>query len=235
MIAELCDEVVVMYAGEVIEYGDVHDIFHRAAHPYTRALLECDPARVLERTRYLPTIPGDVPDLHLKPTGCVFASRCPQVFDHCKVQRPPQHRVGADGHLARCHLLDAECRARGGRSRSSETGARGGGADIQGRREQLPLLEVQDLRVRFRIMSSLKARLKGLDDPFVDAVLGTSLTLKTGETLGLVGESGSGKTTLGRAILGLVDTHSGSVRFRGQELTGLCAQRVHADCGVTWR
>ena len=63
VIAELCDRVVVMYAGEVVEQGTVRDVFHRAAHPYTRKLLECDPASIAQATRDLPTIPGDIPDL----------------------------------------------------------------------------------------------------------------------------------------------------------------------------
>ena len=223
LIAELCDEVVVMYAGEVVEYGDVQDIFYRAAHPYTRALLECDPARETTRSRYLPTIPGDVPDLHVKPAGCVFASRCLRVFDYCHGNRPAQHRVGADGHMASCHLLDAAL-APAEAGADAPAAARPAAVEKSLSEEQVPLLEVEKLRVRFRVMGSLKARLRGVADPFVDAVLHASLSLKSGETLGLVGESGSGKTTLGRAILGLVPAHSGSARFRGQELTGLSSR-----------
>ena len=106
LIAELCDEVVVMYAGEVVERGTCHDIFHRASHPYTRALLECDPARVLKRTSRLPTIPGDLPDLHEPPPACVFVERCPVAVARCATTAPREHVVGAT-HSARCHLLDA--------------------------------------------------------------------------------------------------------------------------------
>ena len=69
LIAELCDEVVVMYAGEIAEKGSCHDIFHRPTHPYTKALLACDPSRISERTRKLPTIQGDVPNLQVIPEG----------------------------------------------------------------------------------------------------------------------------------------------------------------------
>ncbi|MCP4982576.1 MAG: ABC transporter ATP-binding protein, partial [Gammaproteobacteria bacterium] len=220
LIAELCDEVVVMYAGEVVEYGEVHSIFHHAGHPYTRALLECDPARELARTRFLPTIPGDVPDLHAKPSGCVFASRCPQLFDHCKSNRPGQQPVKANGHTASCHRLDTELTTDAPVVTASATTTESD-RETTINEAQTTLLEVNDLRVRFRIMGNLKARIQGVADPFVDAVLHTSLSLKTGETLGLVGESGSGKTTLGRAILGLVAMHSGSAKFQGQELNGL--------------
>jgi oligopeptide/dipeptide ABC transporter ATP-binding protein len=106
LIAELCDAVVVMYAGEVVEEGSVHDVFHRPAHPYTRRLLECDPARVAGDWRGdLPTIPGDVPDLVALPPGCVFAPRCPRAIARCRVEAPPAVAVGA-GHAARCHLAE---------------------------------------------------------------------------------------------------------------------------------
>ena len=104
VIAELCDFVVVLYAGEVVEQGSIGDIFHRPSHPYTQALLECDPARIEEVCRELPTIAGDVPNLLNIPPGCVFAPRCPKAFDRCRVERPADHEAGA-GHVARCHLL----------------------------------------------------------------------------------------------------------------------------------
>ena len=104
LIAELCDYVVVMYAGEVVEQGSVEDLFYRPSHPYTRALLECDPARIEDATPTLPTIPGDVPDLHVVPRGCVFAPRCPEVMTRCREQ-PAQIETLGGGHRARCHLL----------------------------------------------------------------------------------------------------------------------------------
>jgi peptide/nickel transport system ATP-binding protein len=104
LIAELCDFVVVLYAGEVVEQGSVRDIFHRPRHPYTRALLECDPARITQVRRELPTIAGDVPNLLLVPAGCVFAHRCPQVFERCRSEQPVDRAAGP-GHVARCHLM----------------------------------------------------------------------------------------------------------------------------------
>ena len=104
LIAELCDIVVVLYAGEVVERGTVRDIFHRTRHPYTQALLECDPARIAEIHRELPTITGDVPNLLRIPAGCVFAQRCPKVFERCRVEHPADYPAGP-AHLARCNLL----------------------------------------------------------------------------------------------------------------------------------
>jgi oligopeptide/dipeptide ABC transporter ATP-binding protein len=105
LIAELCDEVVVMYAGEVVERGDVRAIFHRARHPYTRLLLECDPARVEERRRELPTIGGTVPDLARLPQSCIFAPRCPRAIGACRERAPAMFELGG-GHAARCIRLD---------------------------------------------------------------------------------------------------------------------------------
>ncbi|MEX2648529.1 MAG: ABC transporter ATP-binding protein [Alphaproteobacteria bacterium] len=104
LIAELCDEVVVMYAGEVVEHGPVRALFHDARHPYTRALLECDPARIAKSNRELPTIPGEVPNLIQLPAGCVFHPRCSRAFEPCPVRPPQPVAVGA-GHAARCYLL----------------------------------------------------------------------------------------------------------------------------------
>jgi oligopeptide/dipeptide ABC transporter ATP-binding protein len=104
LIAELCDEVVVMYAGEVVEEGGALDLFHRPGHPYTRALLECDPASAEDAARELATIPGEVPDLIRPPRGCVFAPRCPHAFERCREVSPRWTALGS-GHRARCHLL----------------------------------------------------------------------------------------------------------------------------------
>lgn len=222
LIAELCDEVVVMYAGEVIERGDVRQIFNNASHPYTQALLQCDPARVLERTRFLPTIPGDLPDLHHIPTGCAFAARCTRATARCESQRPADYSVG-DGHEARCHLLDTAPDSAGGAVArpNSKTATYSAATATSIISDSEPLLQVDGLQVRFRTMGAIKSLLLGVRDPHVDAVLDVSLRLHQGETLGLVGESGSGKTTLGRAILGLIPPHRGSVTFDGQVISGL--------------
>lgn len=102
VIAELCDDVVVMYAGEVVERGTVRAVFRQPGHPYTRRLLECDPARQSERTRILPTIPGEIPDLRARPAGCVFAARCLDRHDGCDLPQKPQSL--GDQHTALCNL-----------------------------------------------------------------------------------------------------------------------------------
>jgi oligopeptide/dipeptide ABC transporter ATP-binding protein len=110
-VAELCDDVVVMYAGEVVESGPVRDIFNAPGHPYTQALLACDPGRIREKTRHLPTIPGEVPDLRRVPGGCIFRDRCPEAHERCRRETPAAHamasRTEGGRHVAKCHLRDA--------------------------------------------------------------------------------------------------------------------------------
>ncbi|WP_297769506.1 ABC transporter ATP-binding protein [uncultured Roseovarius sp.] len=222
LIAELCDDVVVLYAGEVVETGAVRDIFHNARHPYTRALLECDPARIEDVSRKLPVIAGDIPDLTGELAGCIYAGRCQRVMPDCHTLVPPVVHRGTG--IARCHLLEgpladpdwpppldvATVPTEAGTPASAKRPALGA-----------PLLEVRDLNVRFQTMGNLRARLNGVTDPFVDAVLDVSLSVRSGETVGLVGESGSGKTTLGRAILNLLKADGGSVHFDGQEISAM--------------
>jgi peptide/nickel transport system ATP-binding protein len=221
LIAELCDEIVVMYAGEVMERGDVRAVFARPAHPYTQALMECDPSRILERSRRLPTIPGDLQDRRAVPAGCVFASRCPHAFDRCWSEEPAAHGL-SDGHDARCHLLDAAEVGRG-KSRPAADASAPSVATAAGfpTTSAAPLISVRDLCVSLPGPGGLEALLPGRSAPKIDVLLDVNLDLRVGETLGLVGESGSGKTTLGRTILGLVRARSGSVKLRGRELIGL--------------
>ena len=104
VIAELCDFIVVMYAGEVVEQGEVRDVFHRPSHPYTRKLLECDPAGIQAKTRDLPVIPGEIPDLVNLPSGCIFSNRCASVMEKCHDNAPPVVALG-DLHRAKCHRV----------------------------------------------------------------------------------------------------------------------------------
>lgn len=225
LIAELCDEVAVMYAGEIVEKGSVQQIFYNPTHPYTQALLECDPARVLKRTRLLPIIPGDMPDLHEIAKGCEFSPRCKQALERCYREPPSEHFL-SDGQTVRCHLYDnavASCTAllTAARPSSSRIGDGAPQENVNVPEVGDTLLDVRDLRVRFRTMGGLSALMKAVNDPYVDAVLDASISVRAGEIVGLVGESGSGKTTLGRSVLGLIQPHSGSIRFDGRELCGL--------------
>nr|WP_055505506.1 dipeptide/oligopeptide/nickel ABC transporter permease/ATP-binding protein [Nonomuraea pusilla] len=101
VVGELCDRVVVMYAGRVVEELPVERLAEGAAHPYTRALLGSLPDMDTDRSRPLASIPGRQPAPGDVGDGCAFAPRCPLAGERCESSRPPLARVGA-GHLVAC-------------------------------------------------------------------------------------------------------------------------------------
>jgi len=101
IVAETCDKVAVMYAGNVIEYGDVRDIFKRHKHPYTEGLLNSIPKLKISGELY--TIKGTVPNLITPPTGCRFHPRCPEAMKKCSELKPPDVEV-EPGHSVSCFL-----------------------------------------------------------------------------------------------------------------------------------
>lgn len=100
VIAELCDRVAVMYAGQIVEEGPVEAIFAAPAHPYTQALLACEPALIRERQGRLPVIAGEV----ARPggPGCRFAPRCSVAEERCRQASPPVRPAAAEGQRYRC-------------------------------------------------------------------------------------------------------------------------------------
>jgi oligopeptide transport system ATP-binding protein len=106
VVAGLCDEVMVMYGGRVVEHAGVEQIFYAPRHPYTRGLLACMP-RADRDSESLTAIPGQPPDLGALPPGCAFAPRCPQAFERCLEQRPTLE-AAVPGHLKACHLEEVQ-------------------------------------------------------------------------------------------------------------------------------
>ena len=105
VVAQVCDRVMVMYAGRVIETGAVRDIFHNARHPYTKALLESIPkAGKKQRGARLPAIKGIVPSLFELPKGCRFQDRCPKKQQRCVDEEPALIDHGRPDHPVRCHF-----------------------------------------------------------------------------------------------------------------------------------
>ena len=108
VVAEVCDDVVVMYSGRVVEKGDVRSIFASPSHPYTKGLLASIP-KLGECAEELESIPGNVPNPKYMPQGCKFAPRCSCAFDKCREEEPGFYDVG-EGHMSRCWL----CEKKGG-------------------------------------------------------------------------------------------------------------------------
>ena len=98
LAAENCEKIAVMYAGNIVEFGPVEEVFGKPTHPYTIGLIQALPRRDSDT---LATIPGVVPDLIHPPSGCRFSTRCTRVGDQCNREYPPFKEIGA-GHFASC-------------------------------------------------------------------------------------------------------------------------------------
>ena len=104
IVAKMCDDVGVMYAGKLVERAPVRTIFNHPAHPYTEALLHAVPS-LTERSERLWSIEGQPPDLANPPAGCPFNPRCPKAEDRCRREVPPEFQVG-ENHYTRCWLWE---------------------------------------------------------------------------------------------------------------------------------
>lgn len=104
VIAEMADDVIVMYLGRVVESGPVDEIFHQPKHPYTQALLRSIPSIFAEPRTKLPTIAGSIPHPHNRPTGCPFHPRCAEAMPGKCDRREPRLRPISEAHFASCFL-----------------------------------------------------------------------------------------------------------------------------------
>ena len=218
VIARLCDRVIVMYAGNIVESGGVYDIFEQPKHPYTQALLRSHPAHSLREHR-LRTIRGRVPSLGELPAGCKFAPRCDLVRDVCHEVEPGFYQV--DGQHALCHAYGETWSAAGVATVPPATTPEPTtpeSVEATPTADQV-IVEMKGLHTHFSDRAALLGQILGRKGGAVRAVDGVDVRLRRGETLGLVGESGSGKTTLGRTMLRLVDSTRGEVVIQGQDIT----------------
>ena len=102
IIAEVCERVAIMYAGRIVEYGEIATIFKEPLHPYTQGLMGAFPSIKGERKKLI-SIPGQPPDLLHPPKGCRFNPRCPFAMDRCREEDPELKKVGPD-HYVSCFL-----------------------------------------------------------------------------------------------------------------------------------
>ena len=219
VVAELCDRVAVLYAGELVEDAPTADLYRQPRHPYTQGLFDSVPRLgTTRRAVALRPIPGRIPLPQDLPPGCVFEPRCPIAVDACSRARPELEPAGEG--WARCirwrDIVDGSADPHQP-APPARTPAGGGDVPVA--------LDVSGLRKRFPLRRSLLEVLRGAPQRAVRAVEDVSLTVRQGRTLGLVGESGSGKSTTARAILGLDPPSAGTVTLAGQVVAATLAGR----------
>jgi len=105
VVADMCDNIIVMYAGKIVEQGTADEIFYDPRHPYTWALMNAVPRLDLDNKEALVTIEGSIPDMIHPPKGCAFCSRCPYAMNIC-AEYPPETEKLTETHCVRCWLTD---------------------------------------------------------------------------------------------------------------------------------
>lgn len=191
VVAELVSSVAVMYAGRLVEFGGVQDVFFSPAHPYSRRLLRAVPSA--ERAGVLQGIEGTPPRPGQRPPGCSFAPRCPLVLPACNEEPPPAVEL-ADGRRVRC--------LRAGEGESPAASAQA--------------LVPQDTSTG----EDCALRVEGLVAAYgsTEVLHGIDLLVPWRRCVALVGESGSGKTTLARCVVGLHSNCTGELHFGDKRL-----------------
>jgi peptide/nickel transport system ATP-binding protein len=204
LVAGFADFVVVMYAGVVVEFARVDELFANPRHPYTRRLLRAVPRLDSPRSGLLPTIPGALPNLSQPVPACRFQPRCALSKPACLDRRPPLAMTGAD-HASACYFSDEPDVA--------DT-AQGTGPTPRGNSEApATILRVAELVKEYQVRAVWYRRQRKLR-----AVDEVSLTIRVGESLGLVGETGAGKSTVARVLLGLTGYSRGEIEFEQSAL-----------------
>ncbi len=200
LAGQICDDVLVLYAGRPAEYGPARRVLAAPAHPYSRCLQLANPPMTGAR-RALASLPERMPGLaaYKDITGCAFAPRCPSAVPHCTQAPPPFVEVGP-AHTAACFRTEAT-RAIASPPLELDDGARA----------SAPVLEVKSLSKNF-LVGGMFSR-----SSFA-AVHEVSFSLGANEFLGVVGESGSGKTTLARLLIGLEQPSEGTITFHGEAI-----------------
>jgi len=214
VVANLADKVAVMYAGKVVEYGTVYDIFEKPRHPYTMALLSAMPDLETDSNHELYTIPGAPPNMLYPPVGDAFAPRNQFAMKIDLEQQPPMFTVN-DDHWASTWLLhpeapqiDFETFRDKVRSDAYESVSKHVATS-----EEEPILSVRNLKQYFKSG-------RGKNKMIVKAIDDVSFDIYKGESFGLVGESGCGKTTTGRTIIRLYEPTEGEIIYKGKDISG---------------
>jgi peptide/nickel transport system ATP-binding protein len=201
VVEGLATSVSVMYAGRIVEFGSVDQVFQSPAHPYTRALCTAVPSP--DQARELVGLEGQPPRPGRRPAGCSFAPRCSYVASACR-EREPDPRVD-DGRLTRCVRIG-----------EIGTSYEGGGVKV---RSVAARASDEPTVLRASGLNAWYAESRVLHD--------VSFEVPERSCTAIVGESGSGKTTLASCISGLHRAYSGTVTFKGLEMPQGVKHRSH--------
>jgi len=226
VVARVSDCLCVMYAGELVERGEISEIFHHPCHPYTMGLLASVPRLGESKLdSVLHPIRGRVPAPALRPHDeCIFAPRCDYATEKCREERPSMQEI-AGGHFSRCiYAAGIENRPRTVKIRSKAAKGRSTAPGPAAGEEEL--LTLHNLKVYYPQGSNSIVSMFGLGErKYVKAVDDVSVRLTKGRTLGVVGESGCGKSTLVKGLIGLEKITEGEVEFLGVDITGEVSSR----------
>lgn len=209
LVLETCDRLCVMYSGEAVERGSIHDVFDEMRHPYTQALFRSIPLPGADKNaRPLVAIPGNFPLPHERPPGCNFGPRCdyfePGRCDAGDIQMAAI--PGNDRHHTRCLRHDeidwAAPLSVGDQKARADVG------DV--------VLKIDDLRKYYEV--SANALFDNGARKVVKANETLSFEARESETLAIVGESGCGKSTFAKVLMGLETATSGQIQLDGQNI-----------------
>ncbi|MCB0046868.1 MAG: ABC transporter ATP-binding protein [Caldilineaceae bacterium] len=231
VVARVCSQVGVMYAGEMVERASVERIFAQPQHPYTQGLIRCIPTLGEDKaSSALYPIPGRVPPPNARPAGCIYAPRCDYAQQRCRDERPAL-RLLADGVQVRCHFTEEIDPGQWTPPEEVEemvetVNGQADAATPASTNNGKPILELHDLRKYYPVTGGSLRDVLGLGEKrFVKAVEGATFSVPKGSTLGIVGESGCGKSTLIKTIIGLEDSTSGQARFMSFDITEGLSER----------
>ncbi len=222
VVARVCNDVGVMYAGEIVEAGSVEAIYKKPQHPYTQGLMRCVPKLgATKESSILYPIRGRVPAPKDRPQGaCIFAPRCDYSTDRCYNERPALREITTN-HTARC-LYSEDIDA----STWSPPEDLVPKISLDDGNGQEPIIKMENLKTYYEQESKSLLSLVGMAEKlYVKAVDDVSLEVPPGKTLGVVGESGCGKSTLAKTIIGLETPHDGEAEFLGFDLTAPVSER----------
>lgn len=206
LILETCDRITVMYSGEAVETGTVHEVFDSMRHPYTQGLFNSIPLPGADKnTRPLMSIPGQLPLPMDRPLGCNFGPRCEHYIEKvCNASAVSMQPVeGEDNHRSRCmRLNEIDWAAEPERPMVSDPTTPG---DV--------VLDVRDLKKYYDVAAN--QMFGGGETRTVKANESITLQARESETVAVVGESGCGKSTLAKVLLGLETATDGDVTLAG--------------------